>query len=186
MEFMISIGFVALPVDTEKFGLENEGTVVAALVINVDDLLIIDNKSKIGQIKDKMKNTLRIHGFSSICYNLGMSMEHNRDHHMIEFHQGISIQMIMAKFSMFEFRPVASVVNHSVHPTSPMIWMRQQLSVHPWDTADKLIMDGNGQKRQPGMDRFRPQQSPAVIYRHPWTLFSVHHKNNINLVYTGM
>ena len=77
-----------------------------------------------------------------------------------------------------------SVVNRPVRPTSPRIRTGRQLSVRPQDAADIWIMDGDGRQGRPGTDQFRPRQSPAVIYRHPWTLFNVHHKNNINLVYT--
>jgi len=75
-----------------------------------------------------------------------------------------------------------SVVNRPVRPTSPRIRTGRQLSVRP--LANIWIMDGDGQQRQPGTDQFRPGQSPAVIYRPPWTLFNVYHKNNMNLVYT--
>jgi hypothetical protein len=52
-DFVISIGFVASRVDGELFVLhdKNQGIVAAAVVLYIDDLLIISNEGFIGQIK---------------------------------------------------------------------------------------------------------------------------------------
>jgi hypothetical protein len=51
-DFVISIGFVASRVNGGLFVLEDQGAVVAAVVLYIDDLVIIANEGLIGQIKD--------------------------------------------------------------------------------------------------------------------------------------
>jgi hypothetical protein len=59
-EFVISIGFVASHVDGGLFMLEDQGIVVAAVVLYINNLLIIANESLIGQIKDQVKKRFRM------------------------------------------------------------------------------------------------------------------------------
>jgi hypothetical protein len=75
---MITIGFVASGVDAGICMLhdkEDHSIVVAAVVLAVNDLLIIANKGLIGQIKDKMKKSFRIHDLGSVTIYLGMKIE---------------------------------------------------------------------------------------------------------------
>ena len=50
-DFMISIGFVASHVERGLFVLEDEGTVSAAVVLYVDDLLIIAMRAWLGRLR---------------------------------------------------------------------------------------------------------------------------------------
>jgi len=87
-EVVISIGFVASRVDKGLFVLHDmdQGIVVAAVVLYLDDLLIIANKGLIGQIKDQMKKRFRMHDLGSVSCCLGMNIERNREHHTIDIH----------------------------------------------------------------------------------------------------
>ena len=106
---VISIGFVASRVDGGLFMLHNmDHDIVAAVVVYIDDLLIIANKGLIGQIKDKMKKRSLMHDLGSVFLYLGMNIECNREHHMIVIDQHSYIRTILAKFRMVESRPVAT------------------------------------------------------------------------------
>jgi hypothetical protein len=110
-DFVISIGFVASRVDRGLYVLpdkEDHGIVVAAVVLYIDDLLIIANEGLIGKIKEKMKKRFRIYDFGSVSFDLGMNIERNREHHTIDFHQHSYIRTILVKFRMDESRPVAT------------------------------------------------------------------------------
>jgi len=95
---VISIRFVAPRVDGGLFVLEDQGIVVAAVVLYVDDLLIIANEGLIGQINNQMKKRFWMHDLGSVSLNIGMNIEHNREHHMIHIHQHSYIRTILAKF----------------------------------------------------------------------------------------
>ena len=99
--------------------LEDQGTVVAAVVLYVDDLLIIANEGLIGQIKDQMKKRFRMHDLGSVSFYLGKTIERNREHHMIDIHQHSNIRTILAKFRMDESRPVATRMAMNVHQRKP-------------------------------------------------------------------
>jgi len=74
-DFMISIGFVASRVNGGLFVLHNnDQDMVAAVVLYVDDLLIIANEGLIGQIKDQMKKRFRLHDLGSISFYLSMNI----------------------------------------------------------------------------------------------------------------
>jgi len=118
-EFVISIGFVASRVDGGLFVLEDHGIVVAAVVLYVDDLLIIANEGLIGQIKDQMKKRFRMHDLGSVSFYLGMNIERNREHHPIDIHQHSYIRTILAKFRMDESRPVATPMAMKLHKRKP-------------------------------------------------------------------
>jgi hypothetical protein len=47
---------------------EDHGIVVAAVVLYVDDLLIISNEGLIKEIKDQMKKRFRMHGLGSVSF----------------------------------------------------------------------------------------------------------------------
>jgi hypothetical protein len=86
-DFVISIGFVASDVDGGLLLLEDQGTVVTAVVLYVDDLMIIANDGSIGLIEDQMKKRFRMHDFGSFSFCLGRNIECNQEHHMIDIHQ---------------------------------------------------------------------------------------------------
>jgi len=110
-DFVISIGFMASHIDRGLFVLHNKDQdIVVAVVLYVDDLLIIANESLIGQIRDQMKKRFRMHDLGSISFYLGMNIEHNREHHTIDIHQHSYIRTILAKFRMDEPRPVATLM----------------------------------------------------------------------------
>jgi len=74
-DFVISIGFVASRVDGGLFMLhDTDQDIVAAVVLYFDDLLIIANEDLIGQIRDQMKKTFRMHDLGSVSFYLGMNI----------------------------------------------------------------------------------------------------------------
>ena len=90
MDFMISIGFVASCVDGGLFLLhdkEDHGMVIAAVVLYVDDLLIIANEGLIGQNKDHIEKRFRMHDHRSVSFYLAMNIERNPEHLKIDIHQ---------------------------------------------------------------------------------------------------
>jgi len=118
-DFMISIGFLASHVDGGLFVLDDQCTVVAAVILYVDDLLIIANEGLIGQINNQMKKRFWMHDLRSVSFYLGMNIERNREHHMIDIHQHSSIRTILAKFRMDEYRPVAMLMAMQLHKRKP-------------------------------------------------------------------
>jgi hypothetical protein len=95
--------------------LEDQGTVIAAVILDIDDLLIIANEGLIGQIKDQMIKWFRMHDLGSVSFSLGMDIERNREHHTIDMHQHSYIRTILAKFIMDESRPVAMPMVMKLH-----------------------------------------------------------------------
>jgi hypothetical protein len=106
-DFMFTIGFVASRVDGALFMLEDQGIVVAAVVMYIDDLLIIANEGSIGQMMRQMKKRFRMHVLRSVSFYLGVNIEHNREHYILDLHQHSYIRAILANFRMDESRPVA-------------------------------------------------------------------------------
>jgi len=72
---VILIGFVASHVDGGLFVLEDQGIVVAAVVLCVDDLPIIANEGLIGQIKYQMMMRFWMHDLGSVSFYLSMNIE---------------------------------------------------------------------------------------------------------------
>jgi len=73
---VISIGFMASRVDRGLFVLHNnDQDIVAAVVLYVDDRLIIANQGLIGQIMDQMEKRFRMHDLGSVSFYLGMNIE---------------------------------------------------------------------------------------------------------------
>jgi len=88
-DIVISIGLVASRVDGGLFVLHDKDDhriFVAAVILYVDDFLVIANERLSGQIKDQMKNRFRMHDLGSVSFYLGMNIECNREHHMIDIH----------------------------------------------------------------------------------------------------
>jgi len=106
-EFVILIGLVASRVDGDRFVLEDQGTVVTSVVLYVDNLLIFRYEGLIGQIKNRMRKTFRLHDLGSVSFYLSMNIERTREHHMIDIQQNTYIRTILAKFRMVESTPVA-------------------------------------------------------------------------------
>jgi hypothetical protein len=120
-DFVISIGFEASRVDGGLLVLHNKDhdIVVAAVILYVDDLLIIANEGLIGQIKDQMKTRFRMHDLGSVSFYLSMNIERNREHHTIDIHQHSYIRTILAKFRMDESRPVPTPMAMKLHQRNP-------------------------------------------------------------------
>jgi hypothetical protein len=103
-DFVIWIGFLASCVDGGLFVLHDkyQDIVVAAIVLYVDDLLIIANEGMIGLIEGQMKKRFRMQDLGSVCLYAGMNIERSRQHHTINLHQHSYIRTILAKFRMDE------------------------------------------------------------------------------------
>jgi len=113
---MISIRFVASRVDEGLcvLHIKDQG-IVHAVILYVDDLLIIAQKGLLGQIKYQMKKRFRMDDFGSISFYLSMNIECNREHYTINIHQHSSIPTIMTKFSLDVSRPVAMTMAMKIH-----------------------------------------------------------------------
>jgi len=118
-DFVIWIRFVVSLVDGGRFVLEDQRKLIAAVVLSVDDLLIIANAGLIGQSKDQIKKKFRMHDLSSLSFDLGMNIEHNREHHTINIHQHSCIRTILAKFRKDMPRPVAMPMPMKLHKRMP-------------------------------------------------------------------
>ena len=97
----------------------NQGVVVAAIVLYVDDPVIIANKGLIGQIMDHMKQRFRMDDLRTVFFFLRMNIECNREHHTMDIHQHSYIWMILAKFRMDESRPVATPMATKLNKKKP-------------------------------------------------------------------
>jgi hypothetical protein len=120
--FFISIGFVPSRVDRGVFMLhhkEIQRIVIAAVVLYVDDLLIIAKEVLIGQIKDQMRTRFRIHQLGSVTFSLGMNIERNREHHTIDIYLHSYIRTILATFRMEESRTAATPMAMELHKNMP-------------------------------------------------------------------
>ena len=107
-DFMISIGFVTSRVYGGLFVLNNNNQdIVSTVDLYVNDLLIIANEGLIGQINDQMMKRFRMNDLGSVSFYLGMNIERNREHHMIDIRQHSYIRTVLAKFRMDESRPIA-------------------------------------------------------------------------------
>jgi len=120
-DFMMSIGFVASRVNGGLFALhdKDQGIVIATVSLYVHDLLIIANEGLIGQMKDHMERRNLMHDLGSVSFYLGMNIERNREHHMIDIHQRSYIRKILPKFRMDESRPVATPMAMKLHRRKP-------------------------------------------------------------------
>jgi hypothetical protein len=120
-DFVILIGFESSDGDGGLFMLYNkdQDIVVAAVVLYVDDLLIIANQGLIWQTRDKMKKRFRMHDLGSVSFCLGINIERNREHHTIDIHQHSYILTILAKFAMDESRPLATPMAMKLHKRKP-------------------------------------------------------------------
>ena len=120
-DFVISIGFVASRVDGGLFVLhdQDQDPVVPAVVLYVDDLLIIADEGFIGQIKDQMKKRFRMHDLRSVSLYLGINIECSRELQTIDIHQHSSNLTILEKFRMDESRPVATPMAMKLHKRKP-------------------------------------------------------------------
>jgi hypothetical protein len=84
----------------------NQATVLVAVILYFDHLLITANQRLIGQMKDQMKMRFWMDDVRSISICLGMNLKHNREHHTGNIYQYHYMQMILAFFSMDESRPL--------------------------------------------------------------------------------
>jgi hypothetical protein len=121
-DFVVSIGFVTSRVDGGLFvlrGKEDYRIVFAAVVLYVEDLLIIANEGLIRHIKDRMKKRFRMDDLGSVSFHLGMNIERNREHHTIDMNQLSYIRTILATFRMDESRPVATPMAMKLQKRKP-------------------------------------------------------------------
>jgi len=117
-DFMISIGFVASPVDGGLFVLhdiEDHGILIATVSLYVDDLLIIASQGLIGRIKDQINERFRMHDLGSVSFYLGIDIGCNRELHTIDMHQRSYILTVLVKFRMVKSRPVAKPMAIKLH-----------------------------------------------------------------------
>jgi hypothetical protein len=99
--------------------LEVQGAVVAAVILNVDDHLIMANERFLEQINDQMKKRFRMHDLGSVSIDLGMNIERTREHYTIDINQHSYIRAILAKFRINKSRPVAASVAMKLHKRKP-------------------------------------------------------------------
>jgi len=146
--FVFSIGFVASRVDGGLSVLEHERTVIAAVMLYVDNLRIIANLGLRGQTKDQRKERFRIHDLGSVSFVFRLTIRHKLDHQAIDIYLHTYIQTILAMFRMDESRlvakPMAMMLDERKHdedaydPTiyQAMIRMLMYVMIATWpDTA---------------------------------------------------
>lgn len=103
--FGIWIRLIASHVNGGLFVIEDLGTVVAVVILYLDDPLIIANKGLIGQNKDQRNKRFRMHDLWIVSIYIGWNVECNQEHHTIDVQQHSNIRMILAKFTMDQSRP---------------------------------------------------------------------------------
>jgi len=97
---VISSASVASRVDGGQFVLEDQGIVIAAVIMYINDNVIIANNGLIAQMKDQMKARSPMHELWRVSCYLGMNIERIAEHHTIDMHQHSYIWKILAKFRM--------------------------------------------------------------------------------------
>jgi hypothetical protein len=120
-DFAILVEFVASHDNRGPYVLQDmeQGVEVATVVLYGDDLLIIANKGLIGLIKDQLKKRCRMRDLRSVSFCLGMNIERDREHHMINIHQHSYIRTLLAKSRMDESRPVATSLAMKLRKRKP-------------------------------------------------------------------
>jgi hypothetical protein len=130
------------PVLTGLLVLEDQGTVVAAVVLYVDNLLICTTKVLIGRSRIKWRKGSPMHDLRSVSFHLRMNIKRNQDHHTINIHQHSYIPMFLGKFRMDESRAVATPLAMRIHrvcPTKkPAIQLYTNSSLEGWCTMVAL------------------------------------------------
>ena len=111
-DFDISIGYVVAPVEGGLFVLYDTVycIVIAAVVLNIDDLFIIANEGLIVQIRTQMKKMFWLHDLASVLIQIRMNIKCNWEHHTIDIHQHSDIRTIFAKFRMDQSRLVTTLM----------------------------------------------------------------------------
>jgi hypothetical protein len=110
---------MASRVDGGVFVLEDHGTVITAVVLYLQDLLIVANMGLIGQIKDQKKKRIWMHDLGSVSLYLDMDIGCNQQHHMIDIHQHTDIRAILANVRMDESRPDVTPMVMKLHKRKP-------------------------------------------------------------------
>jgi hypothetical protein len=98
---------------------KHQPIVITAVVLYVNDHLIIANEGLIAQIKDQMKKRIWMHDLGSVCFYLGMNIERNQEHHTIDIHQHCYIRTILAKFGIDDSKPVATLIAMKLNRRMP-------------------------------------------------------------------
>jgi hypothetical protein len=86
-EIVITIGCAASRVDGGRYVLLNDGIIVAAVVLDLDEPLLISNESLNGKINDQMKMRFWMHAVGRDSFHFGMDMQHNQEHPLINMLQ---------------------------------------------------------------------------------------------------
>jgi len=120
-DIVITIGFVASHGDGGLFFLndKDQGIVVTAVVVSVEDFLIIADHGSIGRIKDQINRQFRMHDLRSFSLYLGMNVKHNWEHYTKDIHWHSNIPTILAKFTVDESRPVGTPMAMQLHKRKP-------------------------------------------------------------------
>jgi hypothetical protein len=99
--------------------LEDQGPVVTAVFLYIDDLVLIAYVGLFGLIRDQMKMRFWMHDLGSVSIYLGMHLERNREHPMIAINQHSYIWTILAKFRKNESRPAATPMAMKLQQRTP-------------------------------------------------------------------
>jgi len=120
-DFVISIGFMASHVDGGLYVFHDmyQGTVVATVILYVDDLIVFAQEDLNRHIKEHMTKRFRMHDFGNVSFYPGLTIKCNQEHHTIDFDQHSYICTILAKCRMDESRPVATPMAIELHKKKP-------------------------------------------------------------------
>jgi len=94
---VILIGFVALRANGGLIVLPDQATVVAVVVLYIDDVHFIANESLIGLINDQMNKWFQMHDLRRGSFHLSMNIERSWEHNTINIHHQSYIRKILEK-----------------------------------------------------------------------------------------
>jgi len=118
-QFVIWIGFMALHINRGLRMVGDQGMVVAAVILYINNHFVFANEGLSGQINTQVIKMFQIHDLGSVSFYFSMTIKHNQEHHMIDINQHSYIQMNLVKFSMDESSPVATPIVMKLHQQTP-------------------------------------------------------------------
>jgi len=120
-DFVTSIGFVALLIDSGLFILRDQDRVIVDATVDLydHDFVIIFNCGLIGHSKDQMRNRFWMRDLGSVCFHFDMSIEPIWAHQTIDIHQHSYPRTMMAMFTLDQSRSVAIQISIILHKRMP-------------------------------------------------------------------
>jgi len=120
-DLLIWIGLLAVQCNKGLFLHHNtdQCVAIAAVILYVDDLVINADAGLFVQIMDHMRKRFWMHDLGSVSVDLGMTIELNQMHHMINIHHHCYIRTMLEEFRMDASRVVAMPIVIILHKKKP-------------------------------------------------------------------